>query len=201
MNTALADVETLANAGRGIPNGPAVRASLILLCTAWETYVEDVIREAARAIVESPDLTPEGLPDPLRQRITNRVKSKNPWLLAGDGWKTYTLQCVEEQVGGQALNTPDYNNVNKLLEQILDLPKALEQCTWQGMPSDRVTTYLDDVIQIRGEAVHRGTTPGDLNITGVLDWHGWITRLSDRLDSLITEHLWSQHRLTLGDNT
>ncbi|MGW6021270.1 HEPN domain-containing protein [Streptomyces sp. NPDC055099] len=196
MTTALTDVETLANAGRGIPNGPAVRASLILLCTAWETYVEDVIREAVHAIIETPDVTPDSLPDALRHRVTTQAKNKNPWVLAGDGWKTYTLQCVDGLV--DALNTPKTDNVNKLLEQTLDLSKAIEQCAWQGVSSDRLIANLDDFVCIRGEAVHRGTTPGDLNITGALSWQQWFTRLADRLDTLINMHLQDRYQLTLG---
>ncbi|MFI7337085.1 hypothetical protein ACIBUY_03995 [Streptomyces sp. NPDC050085] len=114
----------------------------------------------------------------------------------GDGWKTFTPAYVQKEV--DALNAPTSGNVNTLLERILDLPQAVQQCTWQGMPAERVASHLDLFNTIRGEAVHRGTTPGRLNIGGARDWHQWFTRLADRLDSLIDAHRLARHQLALN---
>ncbi|MFZ3560792.1 HEPN domain-containing protein [Streptomyces sp. BH055] len=196
MATALDDVETLANAGRGIPNGPAVRSALVLLCTALEAYVEDVTVEAVESIVALPSVTPDRLPKPLHHWIAERVKTKNPWDLAGGGWKSYTVECVQSRV--DSLNTPDSKNVNELLERTLGLKNALGQVSWQKMSSSEIAERLDLLITIRGNAVHRGETPGDLNIGGVFWWHNWSTRLADKLDALISDHLRDQYGLTLA---
>ncbi|MEV3857617.1 hypothetical protein AB0J38_25220 [Streptomyces sp. NPDC050095] len=72
--------------------------------------VEDVLVDAVRAVLEQPAVTPDDLTGQLRHRITTQAKNKNPWVLAGDGWKTFTLACVQKDV--DALNTPNSGNVN-----------------------------------------------------------------------------------------
>lgn len=198
MNSLLDDATSLGEAGNGQPDSPYVRAALVVLCTAWEVYIEDVIEESIKVITEAPAVAPSDLADSLRTGIGNMIRKKdNPWCLAGDEWRSYTREYVKNKL--KSLNTPSVENVDELLHTLLGIDRALDECTWQGMGSDRLTSNLTDLIEYRGEVVHRGPTPGKLNAPGVREWISYLRRLADQLDYLICRHIQGCYGLQLGN--
>lgn len=83
---------------------------------------------------------------------------KNPWALAGTGWQAEARNAVGQQVG--RLNTPNVENTEKLLDLAIGLPDALHDVSWPKMGEAKALANVDEFAQdIRGEIVHRGTTP------------------------------------------
>jgi hypothetical protein len=179
---------TVRRPGAGRPSGdtgPLLRATIVLIHTAWENYFEQVVIEAASAVHDAIGTDHRRLPSGTRQVLGSK---KDPWALAGDAWKAEADLSVRAKVA--ALNTPSAKNVEEIAQQCLGFVGLLEACSWQGKPPSAVREDLDMlVLEVRGEIVHKGRTPAPLHLSGVKSWDTFTTRLVDRADTAIYSHV------------
>lgn len=185
---------TLHPSGAGTPgrppgdSGPLLRSTVVLLHTAWENYVEQVATEGLDFLLLQigPDHT--RLHHALEQKL---AAMKNPWALAGEGWKIEARAAVGREVG--RLNTPNVKNTEALLELAFGFKDALHGVSWQAMAKAKVQANVDEFVHdIRGEIVHKGTTPAPLGKSGVESWITFFEGLVPRLDKKVGEYLESQ---------
>ena len=102
--------------------GHITRSGVLMLCAAWELYVEELLVESAR-ILRDRAPSPDQLPLPVQKEIAKAVKESKHELkaleLAGDGWKTvygnHVNQCAS------ALNTPKSTNLDALFEHLVGM--------------------------------------------------------------------------------
>lgn len=176
---------------RGRPpgdTGPLLRSMVVLLHTAWENYVEQVALEGLDFLLSEIGQDHAKLPHALRQKVG---ASKNPWALAGTLWQSEARQAVLTETG--RLNTPNVEKTENLLELAFGFSSGLHNIKWQKMSNAKILTNIDAFVQdIRGEIVHKGTTPGALNKAGVTSWITFFANLTSRLDKKIGEHLLSE---------
>ncbi len=185
---------TVASPGVGRPpgdTGPLLRSAVVLIHTAWENYLEQVVLEAAQhvfaVIGDDHSLLPGGLKHPL----TDRAKKEDPWLLAGDGWKSAGKDRVTAVI--DRLNTPNSEAVEELCAKFLGIPSVLDGCGWQNKPPQAVRADLDILVHdVRGEIVHKGRTDSSLTLGGVRSWRDFCGRLVQRLDVHLSESLLAQ---------
>lgn len=153
----LHDLKT--NRRRGRPSRQLAvfkRAAVILQITAWESFIEDTIRESAMIALESA-ASPVNVETWFNSAAHRWLEaSKKPPGLAdwtGDGWKTLLKQRLEVDL--QMLNTPSSGNVRTLSKRYLgmDLPR---QWSWARITPGIAAKRLDDLISLRGGLVHRG---------------------------------------------
>lgn len=164
--------------------GPLLRSAIVLLHTAWENYVEQVAVEGLENLLKQIGSDHTELPHRLRSELGT---VKNPWVLAGDGWKSEARAAVEREAN--RLNTPNVSNAEKLLDLAIGLPDALHGVSWRGTSNQKVLANLDEFVHnIRGEIVHKGTTPGPLHKGGVEGWINFFDRLVSQIDSKVLEH-------------
>lgn len=199
----LGDVKTLLNlhdskTGRG-KGRPArelevlKRAGVILAVTAWETFIEDALKEEFRERVNSAR-SPKDVESPFNSVARTwlaRNKLKPPelakWTL--DGWKEMLLQEFFEEVG--ALNTPSSSKIRELFKKYLgeDITKDWR---WQGVSSPAACRRLDDLIRLRGELVHRGRElfeKARVHRHHVVDAIALLERLVDRTEASLMESI------------
>lgn len=173
---------------RGRPpgdTGPLLRSMVVLLHTAWENYVEQVALEGLDFLLEEIAHDHSKLPHTLRQRV---AKVQNPWALAGNSWQAESRQALVIDVG--RLNTPNVENTEKLLELAFGFADGLRGIRWRNMSNAKVLANVDEFVhEIRGEIVHKGTTPGALHKAGVTSWITFFSYLTSRLDDEIGKHL------------
>lgn len=108
------------------------RAGLIMAMTAWETYVEDRVKEALANRVRS--LTDDSFAAFIRARLNDEIKRlHNPT-------SDKTIQLFR-----------DYANVD-----------LTDKWTWNNFESRAVRERLNQYIKLRGDVVHRSraVTPG-----------------------------------------
>lgn len=138
--------------------GHLTRAGVLLLCAAWELYIEEVLIEAAKACRDRAD-SPDDLPLDVQKSIAAYIKASKHQLkalqLAGDGWKTVYLDMVNESVA--ALNTPKHHNIDQLFHDFVGIPK-LSDCWTLG------TAAVDDFVTARGAVAHRGADSGYIKV-------------------------------------
>jgi hypothetical protein len=148
------------------------RAGIILLITAWETFVEDLLRAMFLERLESAN-NPSDLQRTfntiacvwLEERKRNNQSINPPELLlwAGEGWKKMILDNFKNELA--ALNTPNSENVKKLFSRYLgekDITQYWQSSKTPGIPA---SARLDDLIKRRGALVHRGEALMTPNVT------------------------------------
>ncbi len=132
------------------------RAAIILAITAWESFIEDTIRNCAERRITAAR-SPADV-----QRTFNSVA--DGWLKmqrtppdlagwAGEGWKVRLATKLEDDL--QALNTPNTENIKTLSKRYLDLDITL-RWSWKGAKRLTAAYRLDQLIRLRGELAHRG---------------------------------------------
>ena len=108
------------------------RAALVMALTAWETYVEDLLREA----------------------VTNRLR-----VVDGSYVGKFVLGKLEDEL--RRLHNPTSEKTKKLFLAFLEVDPT-ERWVWQHFDAPKARKALDDLITKRGDAVHRArrTQPG-----------------------------------------
>lgn len=166
---------------------PLLRACVALCYTSWEVYVEEALRETIEDLLSRNDA--QALPTSLRDWVATSAKS-DPWAFAGDGWRNVAMEQLVRRFDGKGgksgFNTANPDGVIDLYNRVLGF-EPLTRVSWQGYGNDKVMADIDSLVKIRGEIVHRGSTPGALNIGGVRIWVTFVERLCQRFDALLVE--------------
>ncbi|MFE3003195.1 hypothetical protein ACFXG4_50710 [Nocardia sp. NPDC059246] len=166
----------------GAGYGPLLRSCVALCYTAWEVYVEESLLESVRYFVRHG--SPEELPEALQQWVVGLKPS--PWAFVGEAWGDTVIQLAEARIYGDAqgrygFNTASVSNVESLFNEVLGY-SPLYGIRWQKKTNTAVRKDISELVRIRGEIVHRGTTPGSLNLSGVRSWASFVSRLCERVD-------------------
>lgn len=163
--------------------GYITRSGVIMLCAAWELYVEDVIVEAANHIVQRAG-THNELPAATKKRLSliarEHKHDHGPLELCGDGWRALYVASAQKEVA--SLNTPKFGDISVLFKKWLDL---------MDVERDWVTTRndLNEFVRTRGEIAHRGADSEYISITKLRDYRSMIEGLVAKTDSRIADHV------------
>jgi len=131
------------------------RAALIMAVTAFESYIEDYLREKfppRLAEATNPDHFSEIFVTVAKQWL--RENFEKPASFAdwtGDGWKTLLKTNLEHRL--KALNTPKSNIVNGLFRQFLGIQLS-DVWVWQGYGFEAACKRLDEIVALRGRIAH-----------------------------------------------
>jgi len=164
--------------------GHLTRAGLLLLCSAWELYIEEVLIEAVKACGDRAG-SPDELPLPVQKTIARYVRESKhdlkPLALAGDGWKTIHLDIANEVVA--ALNTPKKHNIDKIFRDLIGF-EDLSGCWSVGAAA------VNDFVEARGDVAHRGSDSGYIKISKLnKTYKANICRAAIDTDNAVTTHI------------
>ena len=167
--------------------GPLLRAGTALCYTAWEVYVEEALLETVEWFLDNK--ASGDLPDALRSWVAEQ--SGDPWAFVGDFWRAAVLELVRSRVEGDELgrygfNTASVPGVEGLYGQILGY-SPLREISWQKKANSSVRKDISTLVTVRGEIVHRGSTPGSLSLGGVRSWADFVRRLTEKFDERMVE--------------
>jgi hypothetical protein len=198
---ALADVKILLKAhdsvtgrGKGRPARELEvfkRAGVILAVTAWETFIEDTLKDRFQVKLNTAK-SPKDLESTFNSVADAWLASHKPkpikppdlakWAL--DGWKAMLMDRFSEEI--EALNTPNSANIRHLFERYLgdDLTKNWR---WQKVSSKSACGRLDALIRLRGQLVHRGRElfeeKASVRLNHVVNAITLLERLVDRTEA------------------
>ncbi|WP_449040512.1 HEPN domain-containing protein [Paracoccus sp. (in: a-proteobacteria)] len=141
-------------AGRGRRNlTHLTHGGVLMLCAAWELYVEDALREAVGKLIEN-ESDPNKLPDRVKRKIAAAAKNdKHDWgvlRLANNGWKEVYLDAVNADC--DALNTPKFGSIATLYQNWLDVSHNELAAAWRSDRDD-----INAFVTLRGDIAHRGS--------------------------------------------
>ncbi|MDK9661417.1 hypothetical protein [Propionibacterium freudenreichii] len=167
--------------------GPLLRASTALCYTAWEVYVEECLLETVEWLLKNKAVG--DLPDALRSWVGNQ--GCDPWAFVGNSWQTAVLELVRLRVEGDeqgryGFNTASVPGVEGLYVQILGFC-PLREISWQKKTNKSVRKDISTLVVVRGEIVHKGSTPKSLTLGRVRSWADFVRRLTEKFDEHMVE--------------
>lgn len=187
----LNDVGTLVSlhSGSGAPGRPAgnnetlLRAAVVLLVTAWENYIEQAVGETFEHVLAQIGDDPQRLSDHL-QKVIQKAAGKDAWAVTGDGWRGVAQAEVAGLIAN--LNNAASGQVDGLIYMALGIPAFIDNVSWQNRLAANVRDDLRSLVnEVRGEIVHKGTTPSALNLAGFNEWKNFVSKLVTRVDTVL----------------
>jgi hypothetical protein len=150
-------------------------------------YVEEALLETVEWLVTQRPA--DEIPQALRSWVIEQ--HEDPWTFVGDAWQAAIPALVRSRLEGDdqgryGFNTASVAKVEALYSQILGYC-PLREIGWQKKPNQSVRKDISLLVQVRGEIVHRGSTPGTLNLAGVRSWADFVRRLTDRFDERLVD--------------
>lgn len=148
------------NRGRQWGLGAINRAAVVLCVSAWEAYLEEVLRESLRCLRPS----------------TGAVGT----------WSTLNAM-VENQI--VRFNAPNVENTARLFKECLGLPDVTENWRWRNCSRSAARIYLNQALQRRHQIAH-GVNPRPAIPHAYSGWLPHFFRnLATRTDAAVSIHL------------
>ncbi len=129
------------------------KSAIILLCSAWESYVETIILEIVDLQIS---LAKEALHLPLNLQSISTVhikamKDDRAWLkVAGEGWRKIAREACLANLG--RLHSPHTKAVSDQFNTILGVEKISEAWSWKA--ARNIGGRIDNLVKLRGDLAH-----------------------------------------------
>ena len=159
VNRIIATHASIQNGGRGNKAlGHLTRSGVLLLCAAWELYVEELMIEAVRECSQRAQ-SPSDLPKSVQKSIAEHVKGSQHQLrvlaLAGDGWRAVYAEMAVEWVS--SLNTPNKHNINEGFKKLIGIEGLASNWSFGD-------NSVNDFVKARGDVAHKGSAAGNIHM-------------------------------------
>ncbi|MGM0641858.1 MAG: HEPN domain-containing protein [Thermotogota bacterium] len=163
--------------------GHITRSGVLMLCAAWELYMEDVLIEGVKYFIEKLE-HPTDLPKSVQQEMARHVKESKhelkPLELAGEGWKSLYLNHANQVL--QGLNTPKSTNLDPLFKRLLGVNAVSD---WWSLGSRAINNF----VSTRGDIAHRGRAAQYITISTLKENKVQIEKTALDVDNNLTEYL------------
>lgn len=170
------------------------RAAVVFISACWESYVEDVAREAFDSMLEHTS-TPTAFPSKVRALAAKQLRESKDerriWELAGDGWKKVLMDHRDLVLDRwlRDFNTPKAEQVKGLFAGLLNLRDITTNWVWSGMSAEQACAKLNDYIAIRGNIAHRTKHNGVVYKKAGKDFMLHVVKLVDKTDEALAAHV------------
>lgn len=163
--------------------GHITRSAVLILCASWESYVEDVIIETNRFMIDTLP-NPQSFPDDVKKELAKHVKDAKHELrvldLALDGWKNLLSGLIAQHCA--SLNTPKPTILKELFRQTLGISDVCSY--WPGKDQ-----FLKDFVSARGEMAHKGAAATYPTIEVTKNYYEEVVSIVKMVDNAIARHL------------
>lgn len=163
--------------------GHLTRGGLLLLCAAWERYIETLLIEGAdflclklTSFTELPPLPQQKVRDYVNNNSTPFTSAQ----LSTIEWKNIYISTINEKV--EKLNSPKYEKIKPLFNNYLNLAD-IGSCWSKG------TTIIDDFVSLRGEVAHRGREGKYIQFKLLTKHEALIKNYATETDNSLSDHL------------
>lgn len=136
------------------------RATLVLCVSAWESYVEELMRECL-------------------QILRPIIPPIEPW----PALNAYVLGLLGR------FHTPNAGNVSNLINSALGLPNIPLAWKWAGCTSMQAIARLEDVLEFRHQIAHGVNPRPTIRNYYSRSLPGFIRRLADCTDRAVRDHV------------
>jgi hypothetical protein len=160
-------------------------AGVLMLCAAWELYVEEVVAESATFLVRdaaSPDFLPDRIKGKIAQVAKNDPHNHGALKLCGEGWKELYVNAAKSACA--KLNTPKFGSVSELFYDWLDIKSDELAASWRHDSAE-----LNAFVTLRGEIAHRGADAPYVRRDKLKECLTMIEMLAVDTDNFLARHL------------
>ncbi len=181
-------IESHATLAGGAPGkkglGHLTRGGVLLLCAAWELYLEEVLSEAvdfACGKAAAPDDLPKEVKKAIAAYVVGSQHELKALAMAGDGWKAVYKEAAQIKI--DAVNTPKPGVIDPIFKKFLGV-NQLSSCWHYG------EQVIKDFVTARGDIAHRGGDAGYVTIGKLRDeYRPQIERTVLDTDNFLSQHL------------
>ena len=163
--------------------GHITRAGVLLICAAWERYIELLLAESVDMLCDATPL-PTNLPLSVQKHFSALVKEAKhqlmPLHLAGEGWKQVYKSYTQD--AASRLNTPSSRNIDRLFLHFTGLVDLSQSWSQGAIP-------LDEIVTLRGDVAHKGREAQYIRIGSLRDHRALVLRNAIDTDNALCEHL------------
>lgn len=178
--------------------GHITRSGVLMLCGAWEVYMEDLLRESVEYVLTQIDDI-EKLPKSTRKYLAKTAKNSTHELevlkLAGDGWKNSLINYLDNDL--RKFNTPKSAPLDDIYRRYLGIDNGISSCWSHG------DNAIDEFVDARGDIAHgRGT--GYITITKLEEYLEIVQTATIESDNFVATYThdefecklaWSRRRI------
>lgn len=158
--------------------GHLTRSALILICTAFEQYIEMVSKEYIDNIKNNNALSKTN--NILKKSFATFIKGNKHELyclkLIGEGWKECLSEYIESKI--QSFNTPNSENINNLFKDAIgiDISNIFDKSR---------RSMLDKFIEERGDITHNSANAHYPHKSDVVNYRNNICNIVMALDDFL----------------
>ncbi len=161
--------------------GHLTRGGIVLLCAAWERYVESVLEEGAAFLGRKH--THATLPADLRQFVSDYVNSnQTPHTQADLQNNLEAALAAAVQRKTEKLNTPKHAKLQPLFAKVLDVADVAAAWSRGHQP-------IDDFVVLRGGVAHRGGQAPYVRFAALTKAVTTISKYVVETDNYLSDHL------------
>jgi hypothetical protein len=146
--------------GRQWGLGALNRAAVVMCLSAWEAYVEELVKEAI---------------DSFRPAIPHQTL-----------WQSINADA-RSQIG--RFNAPNAENVRRLIADTIGLQDVTASWSWQNTTAQQARTRLTDAIRFRHEVAHGVSPRPTIHNNYASRLPGFFRKLSSATDDAVHEYL------------
>lgn len=159
--------------------GHITRSGVIMLCAAWEVYVEDLLIESVKYISMHKE-SPLELPKPVQKHLAKRIKENKNELklleLGGAGWREiYVTYCQNET---RSINTPKTTILEAIYEKFIGIENLSSLWNVGG-------GYITDFVSTRGDIAHKGRSAPYVNLWELIEYNDCIHLTAKEMDNQV----------------
>ena len=143
------------------------RAAVVMCVSAWEAYVEELIRESVEALRPVPP-------------STGTWPSLNAYASGAIG----------------RFNTPNAANVERLIRDCIGVPSVTASWSWQNTTPDQAKQRLDDALDLRHQIAHGVNPRPTVHNFYSSQLPQFIRKLSRCTDAAVRSHLVTAYGLS-----
>jgi len=165
--------------------GHITRSGVVMLCAAWELYVEDLLIESAKYL-SNETFKPIDLPRPVKKHLAKRIRENKNELklleLGGDGWREVFVTYCQNEV--RAINTPKTTILEPIYEKYIGLNDLSSMWSVDGQ-------YITDFVSVRGSVAHNGRSSPYINLSELVEYNDTIKLTAKQTDNQICEYIFN----------
>lgn len=163
--------------------GHITRSGIVMLCAAWELYLESLCVEAARYFCvncQAPDQLPERVQKELAKVARESKHELKPLEFAGDGWKNVLVTHADDLC--RTINTPKAGPINELFLRAIGLETLSDK--W-SCGKDEINNFVG----VRGDIAHRDRHANYVKIWELQNYRALIDATAVESDNAVSEYL------------
>ncbi|HDS1212905.1 TPA: hypothetical protein QD007_003528 [Shewanella algae] len=165
--------------------GHITRSGVVMLCAAWELYVEDLLIECSKYLANE-TFKPLDLPSPVKKHLAKRIRENKNELklleLGGSGWRDVYITYCQNEV--RSINTPKTTVLEPIYEKFIGLSDLSNFWSVGGQ-------YITDFVSVRGDIAHNGRSAPYVNLSQLVQYNDCIKLTAKEMDNQICTYVFN----------